>query len=98
MSKHETRMTEGFWQSKARGLFFAEYPLVHRAADRATRLVDGLIFPDEPYAQGKWREHPSLSGRRVIVVQTKIGRMGMYLMGQALFSARLALACGAASA
>jgi len=27
----------------------------------------------------------------VIVVQTKASRMGMYLMGQALFSARLAL-------
>lgn len=97
MSKRETGMTEGFWQSEAHGLFFAEYPLVHRAVDRATRLVDGLILPDEPYRRGKWREHPSLSDRRVIVIQTKVGRMGMYLMGQALFSARLALACGAAS-
>jgi hypothetical protein len=34
-------------------------------------------------------------GRNVVVVQTKKGRMGMYIMGQALFSARLAR--GAAS-
>jgi hypothetical protein len=97
VSKHETQMTEGFWQSKARGLFFAEYPLVRRAVDRAPRLVDGLILPDEPHGRGEWRDFASLAGRRVIVVQTKTGRMGMYLMGQALFSARLALACGVAS-
>lgn len=90
-------MTKGFWQSQARGLFFAEYPLVHRAADRGVRLVDGLILPDESHGRGKWRDHSSLSGKRVIVIQTKAGRMGMYLMGQALFSARLALACGARS-
>jgi hypothetical protein len=97
MSKHETPMTKGFWQSAAHGLFVAEYPLVQRGADRAPRYVDGLILPDEPHGRGKWRDHASLSDRRVIVIQTKIGRMGMYLMGRALFSARLALACGAAS-
>jgi hypothetical protein len=63
-------MTEGFWLWQAPGLFFAEYPLVIRGVDRATRLVDGLILPDEPM---------------------------MYLMGQALFSARLAVSAGAAS-
>ena len=98
MSKHETPMTEGFWESNARGLFIAEYPLVERGADRAPRYVDGLILPDEPHGRGKWRDHASLSGRRVVVIQTKTGRMGMYLMGQALFSARLALGhCGASS-
>jgi hypothetical protein len=95
----QTRNTydRGFWLSQAHGLFFAEYPLVRRAADRATRLVDGLILPDEPHGRGNWRDHASLSGRRAIVIQAKVGGMGMYLMGQALFSARLALACGAAS-
>jgi hypothetical protein len=97
MSKHETPMTEGFWESNARGLFIAEYPLVQRSADRAPRYVDGLILPDEPHRRGKWSDYASLAGRRVIVIQTKTGRMGMYLMGQALFSARLALTCGAAS-
>jgi hypothetical protein len=97
MSKFETRMTEGFWVSKAHGLFFAEYPLVRPAADRAIRRVDGLILPDEPHGRGNWRDHALLSGRRVIIIQAKTDRMGMYLMGQALFSARLALACGAAS-
>jgi len=97
MSKHETPMTEGFWESNARGLFIAEYPLVQRGADRGLRCVDGLILPDEPHGRGKWLDYASLSGRRVVVIQTKTGRMGMYLMGQALFSARLALTRGASS-
>jgi hypothetical protein len=90
MSKHETPMTEGFWQSQAPGLFIAEYQLVERGADRASRKVDGLILPDEPNGRGKWRDHVSLTGKRVIVIQSKARpyRMGMYLMGQALFSAR----------
>ena len=100
MSKHETPMTEGFWESQAPGLFFAEYQLVKRGADRSRRLVDGLILPDEPNGRGKWRDHIPLTDKRVIVIQAKARpyRMGMYLMGQALFSARLArLVCGAAS-
>jgi len=88
---------EHTWLSQAPGLFFAEYPLVIRDVDRATRLVDGLILPDEPHGRGNWRDYASLAGRKVIVIQTKIGRMGMYLMGQALFSARLAISAGAAS-
>ena len=86
-----------FLAKQALGLFFAEYPLVIRDVDRATRLVDGLILPDEPHGLDNWRDYASLAGRQVIVIQTKISRMGMYLMGQALFSARLAISAGAAS-
>src|SRR5215471_7687569 len=97
MSKHETHMTEGFWQSQGKGAFLAEYPLVLRAADRSARLADAVILPDEPFVKFSWRDYPKLAGRNVIVVQTKPHRMGMYLMGEALFSARLASAQGAAS-
>jgi hypothetical protein len=97
MSKREAPMTEGFWLSQTHGLFISEFPLVQAAADRGVRRVDGLILPDEPHGRGKWRDYASLTGRRVIIVQAKVGRMKMSLMGQALFSARLALACGVAS-
>ncbi len=53
--------------------------------------------PDEPHRRTYVSEYPSLQGRNVIVVQTKGKRMGMYLMGQAVFSARLAHWCGAGS-
>ena len=47
-------------------------------ADRATWLVDGLILPDEPHGRGNWRDHASLSSKRVIVIQPKVGPMGMF--------------------
>ena len=56
-----------------------------------------MILPDEPHGRAHVGDYPSLAGRDVIVVQTKTGRMGMYLMGQALFSAGLARAQGTAS-
>lgn len=90
-------MTEGFWATLERGAFIPEYPLVHGAPDRSPRRADAVIFPDEPRSRARFADYPSIAGRDIIVVQTKIGRMGMYLMGQALFSARLAQAAGAAT-
>ena len=51
-------------------------------ADRATWLVDGLILPDEPHGRGNWRDHASLSSKRVIVIQAKVGPMGMFYLSQ----------------
>jgi hypothetical protein len=97
MSKHETALTEGFWRALGHGAYIPEYPLVRKSADQSARFVDGLILPDEPLRRAAFRDYPSLDGRNVILIQTKKRRMGMYLMGQALFSARLAMASGAAS-
>ena len=97
MSKRETPMTEAFWQEHARGAYIPEYCIVGRTADCGGRYVDALILPDEPHGRARFADYATLTDRNVIVVQTKASRMGMYLMGQALFSARLALACGAKS-
>ena len=97
MSKHETHMTECFWETCTNGAFLPEYPLVRRGPDCSNRLADAVILPDEPHHRASVKDYPSLADRRVIVVQTKRGRMGMSLMGQALFSARLVLLSGAAS-
>jgi hypothetical protein len=92
LSKLETPMTEGFWRSVVRkGAFLPEYPLVLPGKDRSCRRADAVILPDEPDGLARFSDYPSLTGRNVIVVQTKAKRMGMYLMGQALFSARLVL-------
>lgn len=97
MSKHETPMTKGFWQSVAHGAFIPEYPLARRTSDCGARRADAMILPDEPHRCASFDDYPSLKGRNVIVVQTKAKRMGMYLMGQAVFSAQLARARGATS-
>jgi hypothetical protein len=49
MSKHETPLTECFWQTCANGAFLPEYPLVRRGSECAQRLVDAVILPDEPH-------------------------------------------------
>ena len=90
-------MTEAFWQQHAQGAFIPEYCLVRRAGDCDGRYVDALILPDEPHRRATFKDYPTLKDRNVIVVKTKASRMGMYLMGQALFSARLARRCGAKS-
>lgn len=96
MSKHETPMTEGFWMSEAHGAFVPEYPLLKTTdPDRAQRWADAVIFPDERHRRASAAEYPTLTNRRVIIIQTKRGRMGMYLMGQALFSSGLARGQGA---
>jgi hypothetical protein len=89
MSKLETPMTETFWRQHARGGFIPEYCVVRRrAGDCGGRYVDALILPDEPHGRAAFADYPTLKDRKVILVQTKASRMGMSLMGHALFSAR----------
>lgn len=84
--------------SAARGAFIPEYPLILRPGpETSQRWADAVILPDEPHVCADVRDYRGLAGRNVVVVQTKTGRMGMYLMGQALFSAGLARAQGAAA-
>lgn len=91
MSKRETPMTVGYWKSVG-GTLIEEYCLVDRGKDCGGRWVDGLILPDEPTRRAPRGERVSLDGKRVMLVQTKAGRLGMYLMGQVLFSRELVLA------
>lgn len=51
--------------------------------------MDAVILPDRPRERLKPGTRLDLSGSRVVVVQTKNSRLGMYLMGQVLFSKRL---------
>jgi hypothetical protein len=95
MSKHETPLTRWYW-NQVGGLLIEEFVVVSKSAKAAQRKLDGLIILGEP----KSRTGPiefDITGRDVIVVQTKTSRLGMYLMGQALFSRDLALALGAKS-
>lgn len=51
-------------------------------------MLDGVIIQDGDFTIVKQTE-VSFEGKDVIVIQTKAGRLGMYLMGQAFFSAQL---------
>lgn len=97
MSKHETPLTEHFWRHSCPGAFIPEYLMVRRTGEQGPRLADAIILPDEPNKKATRSEYPSLSGQNVVVVQTKAKRLGMYLMGQGVFSAHLVRKLGAAT-
>lgn len=87
MSRHETPMIRWYWEQVG-GTLCEEFQVAARRATAARRLLDAVILPDGPKQKAHWSE-VSIVGRDVIVVQAKASRLGMYLMGQALFSAEL---------
>jgi hypothetical protein len=87
VSKHETPLTRWYWRQVG-GTLVEEFIAVEATAHCGRRVLDGVILPDGEFRIARQAE-VSLDGRDIIVVQTKTGRLGMYLMGQALFSAEL---------
>ncbi len=87
MSKLETPLTRKFWKSVG-GTLIEEFPAVKKTDSNSTRLIDGVIILDGETRIAKANE-VNLEGKDIIVVQTKVNRLGMYLMGQALFSKEL---------
>ena len=97
MSKCETEMTLWYWNERG-GTLIEEFMAVQRAPGQAQRLIDGLIVLGEEKrrpAQGKRRI--DLRGRDVVANQTKNSRLGMYLMGQTLFTLKLLESMGPAA-
>ena len=84
MSKHETWRTKLYWESVG-GLLIEEFMSVKGNKDQGKRTVDGLIVLGEKTGIYKGNTY-DISGKDVIVIQTKRGRIGMYLLGQAYFS------------
>jgi hypothetical protein len=76
-----------YW-ARVGGVLAEEFPAVRGSANASPRRLDGVIvLGDEPR-----RVIPSqleVAGKDIIVVQAKASRLGMYLMGQALFSREL---------
>jgi hypothetical protein len=96
MSKHETPLTRWYW-NKTGGLLIEEFPVVDASLDRGKRNLDGLIVLGEPKSISASKNF-DIRGKDVIVIQTKTKRLGMYLMGQCLFSRDLVLKHGVNSA
>ena len=87
MSKLETPMIRRYW-SEIGGTLIEEFPAVRRTPTNGRRLLDAVILPNGETRIADHRE-VSLEGQDVIVVQAKAHRLGMYLMGQTVFSAEL---------
>jgi hypothetical protein len=101
MSKHETPMTEWYWQTlnEGKGLLIREFPAVEGGKGRAEgkRHIDGVIICGKKRGNRKGRKGDRLKvkGKKVIVIQSKAKRLGMYLIGQTIVSRELMKALGA---
>jgi hypothetical protein len=92
-------MTRWYWREILKqGTLIEEYVAVERTKDRsvAPRLMDGLVILNCPFEVSD-DVRMDITDKDVLVIQSKNKRLGMYLMGQALFSRQLILAKGAKS-
>jgi hypothetical protein len=81
-------MTRRYWQ-RVGGTLVEEFPMVRAGPGVGARRADGLIILGTEPRLAEPSEIDTLDGEDVIVIQTKASRLGMYLMGQALFSRHL---------
>lgn len=87
MSLRETPMLYWYW-SQVGGTLVPEFHAVRRGPTNSQRLLDGVIVRGGERRIARTCD-VSLEGQDVIVVQVKAKRLGMSLMGQVVFSARL---------
>ena len=88
MSMYETPMTPRYWERMG-GTLLEEFLAVPRSPGIGPRWLDAVIVLGGDRRIASKGEPVSLAGKDVIIVQTKVSRLGMYLMGQALFSREL---------
>ena len=87
MSKRETPLTRKYWQSIG-GTLIEEFPAVTKGDSNSRRLLDGVVILGGENRIAKASE-VDIEGKDIVVIQTKVIRLGMYLMGQAFFSREL---------
>lgn len=80
-------MTRWYWQQVG-GTLIEEFVAVRRSETCGNRVLDGVIIQGEEFRIAQQSE-VLIEGKDIIVIQTKASRLGMYLMGQTLFSAEL---------
>ena len=92
-------MTRWYWREILKqGTLIEEYVAVERGEDdsNAPRFMDGLVVMDGPFKISD-EIRMEITGKDVVVIQSKNKRLGMYLMGQVVFSRELLLKKGAKS-
>ena len=91
MSKHETPLTRRYWREIG-GTLIEEFPVVRSGPNQGRRSLDGVVILDAPHLIANYKKEKEkfkIENRDIVVIQTKAKRLGMYLLGQALFSRHL---------
>jgi len=82
MSKHETKMTQWYAETRyPKGFLMEEYLALAQGKKNGKRLMDGVIVFRKPFMKRKL-----IKGERVVVIQSKNRRLGMGLIGQVIVS------------
>ncbi len=87
MSKRERPLIEKYWKRVGGSIIF-EFPMIHRSATCGPRYLDALILPKKERKILKPSE-VTIEGQDIILIQANCQRLGMYVMGQAVFSIEL---------
>ncbi len=87
MSKKETPLIRQYWKQRG-GTLIEEFPAVRATKTNSNRWIDAIIIKQEEHRIAHHTEI-NLRGKDIIIVQAKASRLGMYLMGQVLFSKKL---------
>ena len=93
MSKYETPLTRRYWKEIG-GTLIEEFEAVPLRRDpyQARRNIDGVVVLGGSHEIRK-ADEVEIKDRDIVVIQTKAGKtgytLGMYLLGQALFSRHL---------
>jgi len=101
MSKHETPMTVWYWRTlnAGKGLLIRELTAVEggNGGAEGKRHIDGVIICGKKSGNRKGRkgDRAKVKGKKVVVIQSKAKRLGMYLIGQTIVSRELMKVLGA---
>ena len=89
MSKRETPLTRRYWREIG-GTLIEEFPSVRRGPNQGRRLLDGVVILGSRHLIANYGDGEfEIENRDIVVIQTKAERLGMYLLGRALFSRHL---------
>ncbi len=92
MGISESELIQRYWEHTS-GTLMTEFYAVRRSKMNEYRRLDAVIVRDGHKRHLARTEHSSqaLDGQDLLVIQAKRGRLGMNLLGQALFSRELML-------
>jgi excisionase family DNA binding protein len=87
----ETPMIERYWRKLGKGILLLEFAVIERdkPQTRGRRTVDAVIINSDKQRKIERGGKTSLTGEDVIVIEANRHRLGMGLMGQAVFAPKL---------
>lgn len=84
MSQHETPLIRAY-RKQVGGTLIEELPAVQRTHRTGPRCIGNVIFAGEETTIASASE-VSPTGKDIACIQTNMGTLGVYLIGQAVFS------------